>query len=93
MLTHINGICLHISAKSRTFALEKERDTNLVQTQIPKSMKEEKIEFNQEELEDIEFCVLMTMTRLQYDEHGVLRAALNKLFEKVIDYNKLQTLN
>lgn len=24
MLTHINGICLHISAKSRTFAMRKE---------------------------------------------------------------------
>lgn len=29
MLTHINGICLHISAKSRTFAVDKEREINL----------------------------------------------------------------
>lgn len=28
MLTHINVICLHISVKSRKFAVEKERETN-----------------------------------------------------------------
>lgn len=33
MLTHINRICLHISGKCCTFVVEKERETNLSQTQ------------------------------------------------------------
>ena len=34
MLTHINGICLHISAKSCNFAVENKRDNNPMKNKI-----------------------------------------------------------
>lgn len=37
MLIHFNAICLHISVKSRKFAVEKERETNQLLTLKPKS--------------------------------------------------------
>ena len=56
MLTHINVICLHISAKSRTFAEEKARETNLSQTQKPKNYElpntMHALHFSTEELHD-----------------------------------------
>ena len=86
MLTHINGICLHISEKCCTFVVEKERETNQLLTQKPTIMKKKALKFTREELEDIQHALLIHSFECLKKNLRAIYDAENALYIKIKAY-------
>lgn len=88
MLTHINAICLHISEKSSTFVVEKEREINLINPLINKAMKTISIEMTLEEIQSIRYALITTATYEHQQGHTESASYYDKLWSKYYDESK-----
>lgn len=77
---------MHISVKSSIFAVEKEREINLIQTTKTSTMKKETLTFTREELEDINHALLIHKCECLDQNLMALYEAEDKLFKKIKNY-------
>ena len=77
---------MHISVKSSIFAVEKEREKNLLQTTKTSTMKKETLTFTREELEDINHALLMHKCDCLRENLMALYDAEDKLFNKIKNF-------